>query len=705
MLKLLTVYLSISGLIYMQMAPAYAQRKDYDSKEEESKGGDKGKEQAQKDLDDLAKKKKEEDAKKKKEGSSIDKETDDTKVTEASEDTASIVMTVLFLLVIMITAPLWVISCPKPDTGIHAIAGVIAIVLEGVFWGLYEKGSKTALEIYEKDAKEGYDIQLNSMKTAMEITQKAKTWMTAKFGVQIAIAVIIGIAMAVVLIMSIIQSVRSLGVETPIAQNCATSYNDSPFKSFDASKLYTSRGEPFDWAMSKYENFSRFSNSNDLGELAFVNDEMERVSRGEINSAPFSDYDILKNDKEINSVVAENQPIFSQFKTLMNDVGLIALAHAATPTDEADASTETGDKSLNAADIGSKLAAIGVVVPSLIAAIVLKVSTTWTFTAFNGWIRAGFYAAEIVFVSVVASFSKKTADELGRRADAYQDLYEQLTNIMANQPGKDGKTQAPMPPQQIYKNAGNAAVAEMDGKCFTGSGTGEATPDPSCGCKASKSCKKTNMPKMNFPDFKTPSVLASSAKLAGDMGDQMYSGDMRGASLSAQGLGRNAVAVKKMNDRLMALANSKMAEFGKPPIDFDKNKNDMISKFKNAASSTWGSLSDAQQKEAIQAVMGGAASEKKEETEVASVGPSGGKGGAGSGAGAKKKGIFDFVGGEDEKAKLQAGAEKEKEAKGLDEYEDSTKQITEGGDKNLFKIIEIRYMKSAYPVFFESKDK
>ena len=213
------------------------------------------------------------------------------------------------------------------------------------------------------------------------------------------------------------------------------------------------------------------------------------------------------------------------------------------------------------------------------------------------------------------------------------------------------------------------------------------------------------MPKMNFPDFKTPSVLASSAKLAGDMGDQMYSGDMRGASLSAQGLGRNAVAVKKMNDRLMALANSKMAEFGKPPIDFDKNKNDMISKFKNAASSTWGSLSDAQQKEAIQAVMGGAASEKKEETEVASVGPSGGKGGAGSGAGAKKKGIFDFVGGEDEKAKLQAGAEKEKEAKGLDEYEDSTKQITEGGDKNLFKIIEIRYMKSAYPVFFESKDK
>jgi hypothetical protein len=704
MLKLLTVYLSISGLIYLQMAPAYAQRKDYDpneAKKEEEKGKSEGQKKTEKELEDLAKEKE----------TSISSETDDNKVKESSEDTASIVMTVLFLLVIMISAPMWLIWCPKPDTGIHAIAGVITIVLEGVFWGLYEKGSKTALEIYERDAKTGYDIQLNSMKTAMEITQKAKTWMTAKFGVQIAIAVLIGVAMAVVLILSILQSVRSLGVETPIAQNCATSYNDSPFKSFDASRLYTSRGQPFERAMSKYEMLSRFSNCNDIGELAFVNDEMERVSRGEINSAPFTDYDILKNDKEMNSVITENQNIFSQFKTIIDDVGLMALAHAATstdaatPTDEASASTETGDKTLNSADIGSKLAAIGVAVPAIIAAIVLKVQTTFTWTAWNGWIRAGFYAAEIVFISVVASFSKRTADELGRRADAYQKLYEQLTNIMANQAAKGGNTPTPMPPQQIYKNAGNAAVAEMDGKCFTGSGTGEATPDPSCGCKASKSCKKTNMPKMQFPDFKTPSVLASSARLAGDMGDQMYSGDMRGASLSAQGLGRNAVAVKKMNDRLMALANSKMAEFGKPPIDFDKNKNDMISKFKNAASSTWGGLSAAQQKEATQAVMGGgASSEKKEETEVASVGPTGGKGGSGSGAaGGKKKGIFDFVGGEDVKAKLQEGKEKEKEGKGLDEYEDSTKQITEGGDKNIFKIIEIRYMKSAYPVFFESK--
>ncbi len=691
-MKILTIYLSIMSLLYLQLSPAYAQ-KDYTGGKEKAEG----KEKLAKDLEDLKKETKSA-------STTLGGETDDNKVTEASEDTASIVMTTLFLLVIMIAAPMWLIWCPKPDTGIHAVAGVIAIVLEGVFWGLYEKGSTKALEIYEADAKTGYSAQIDSMKTAMEITLKAKTWMDAKFGVQVAIAVLIGVAMAVVLIMSIIQTVRSLGVEAPIAQNCATSYNDSPFKKFDASKLYSMQTKPFNMSLGRDETIKRFSNCDNIGELAFVNEEISRISSGEIQSSKISDYEIIKKDKELNTLVETNKFLFKEFKEALKNLTLLSAAHAATTTDEAESSTPTekGDKTLNSADIGPKLAAIGVAVPAIIGAIVMKVQTTLTWTAWNGWIRAGFYAAEIILVGVVASFSKKTADELGRRADAYKKLYEQLTTIMANQPTSGGAQITPLPPNIIAANAKSEAIGEMNGKCFTDGPGGGASADPSCSCKASKSCKKTNLPKMKFPNFKTPGILATSSRLAEDMGNKMFSGDMAGASISGQSLGRNAVAVKKMNEQLMALANKKLADFGKPPIDFQRNQSDMLGKIKNAAQSTWAGLSPAERDEATKAVMGGGTTKEKETTEVASAAPTEKTGT--SSVGGKKKSIFDLI--DDDKDKVAKGAEKkeEGEGKGLEAYEDSTKQIQDDGKASIFKIIEIRYMKSAYPVFFEKKE-
>jgi hypothetical protein len=131
----------------------------------------------------------------------------------------------------------------------------------------------------------------------------------------------------------------------------------------------------------------------------------------------------------------------------------------------------------------------------------------------------------------------------------------------------------------------------------------------------------------------------------------------------------------------------------------------MLNKIKSAAQSTWAGLSPAQQAETIKAVMGGGDSSKeKETTEVAAVSPTG-KSGAGAGAGGSKKSIFDLIGDDEkEKAGKDAAKKEEAEGKGLDAYEDSTKQIQDDGKATLFKIIEIRYMKSAYPVFFEKRD-
>lgn len=640
-------------------------------------------------------------------------------VTEYTNDDASIAVTFIIVIIMMITAPIFVAGCPKIDTGLHLIGAIMMVVLEGVFWGMYEQGSTKALEILEQKKGE-YNAQLDSFKVAMEITQKAKTWMDAKFYTQVSIAVIIGLAMAIVLIMSIVQTVRSLGVEAPIAQSCKASAGSVPDKR-NPIELYTEARKSFNFPLPIDESIKRLKNADDLGQVTFINEEIEQFNAGAIKSQSIDDYKIITKDKEFNGIIEQTKGFASNFGSLAEafliqnskrgSSKFAALAKQLLVQDaaaEATASTETGEKGWSDKEMGTKLAgmgigaAVGVIVPIALAV----TGAMKALKEINGWTRAAIYAVEVIFIGVLASFSKKTADELGARADKYKALYEQIATIMANPSARPPNTPAPIPSQVIMSNAKGDAMAELNGKCFTDGPNGGASADPSCGCKASKTCKSTKMKPMTFGGFKTPDALTNGTRLAETMSNQVYSGNMSGAMVSAQSLGRNAVAVKKMNESLMALANKKLAEYGRPTQDFSKMTNDYKNQAMKQMSQGLAGLSASDRNAAVGAILGrGGAETKKEAGEtVASAAPtSGGK--SGSSVGGKKKSIFDLIDSGDEKGKGgKTGKEDEGKEKGLEEYEDSSKQITEDGQKSLFKIIEIRYMKTAYPLFFEKKD-
>lgn len=646
-------------------------------------------------------------------------------VTEYTDDDASIAVTFIIVLIMMITAPIFVAGCPKIDTGLHLIGAIIMVVLEGVFWGMYEQGSNKALEIVEKSKGE-YNAQLASFQAAMEITLKAKTWMDAKFGVQVAVAVIVGLAMAIVLIRSIIDTVKSLGVEAATAQSCKASVGSIPGKT-NLMEIYTESRKSFNFPLPIDESIKRLKNADDLGQITFINEEIDQFNAGAIKSQSIDDYQVITKDKELSGIIEQTKSFASdfgsiaesfliknakmgssKFSSLIKDILIQNASAAATTTDAPEDATQTSSGGgWSDKEMGTKLAgmgigaAVGVIVPIALAV----TGAMKALKEINGWTRAAIYAVEVIFIGVLASFSKKTADELGRRADKYKALYDQISTIMANPSSRPPGTSAPVPSQIITGNAQSQAVAELNGKCFTEGPNGGASADPSCGCKASKTCKTTKMKSMKFEGFKTPDALSTGTRLAEQMSNQVYSGNMSGAMVSAQGLGRNAVAVKKMNENLMALANKKLAEYGKPTQDFSKMTNDYKNQAMKQMSQGLSGLSASDRNAAIGAILGrGGVEPKKEDGEtVASVAPtSGGKSGT---VGGGKKSIFDLVG-DDEKDKADKDASKKEEeaGKGLEAYEDSSKQITEDGQKSIFKIIEIRYMKSAYPIFFEKKD-
>lgn len=645
-------------------------------------------------------------------------------VKEYTDDDASIAVTFIIVIMMMITGPIFVAGCPKIDTVMYLIAAILMVVLEGVFWGMYEQGSKKAIEVLESK-KNDYSVQLDSFKSAMEITQKAQTWMTGKFGAQVAIAVIVGIAMAIVLIRSIIDTVKSLGVEAATAQSCKASVGSVPNK-LTPMELYTESRKSFNFPLPLDESIKRLKNAEDLGQATFINEEIDQFNNGAIKSQSINDYQIIAKDKELSGIVEQTKGLADDFRSIAESF-LIPSAHAgpskfasiikeiliqnaaaaASPSDEAEVSTQTGDKGWSDKEMGSKLAAIGVgAAVGVIVPIALAVTKAMqALMEINGWTRAAIYGVVVVFLGVLASFSKKTADQLQDRADAYKALYDKIATIMQNPAARPQGTPAPIPGSNILASAKGEAMQELNGQCFTDGPNGGASADPSCGCKASKTCKSTKMKPMTFSGFKTPDALASTSRMAETMANQVYGGNMTGAMVSAQGIGRNAVAVKKMNENLMALANSKLAQYGKPTMDFGKMTNGYKNQAMKTMSQGMASLSSADRNAAIGAILG-AGSGKKEEKESAGPVASTGSGKSGTVAGGKKKSIFDLIGSEDEKDKEAKGAAKkeEGEGKGLEAYEDSTKQIQDDGKASIFKIIEMRYMKSAYPVFFEKKD-
>ncbi|RLA62939.1 MAG: hypothetical protein DRQ89_08175 [Epsilonproteobacteria bacterium] len=670
-MKSFTILLSVFCLLHMQLPQAYAEGPSFSEAQEDANSNvEKYSDQATVDTD---------------EGKTAIEKDDDFQ--EYNENTKQIVLQTLTLLMIAIASPIFAISCPKaPDVWINAIAGILLIVMEGILWGSYQRAGTKELKILEGSTDE-YTTQLDSMAVAMEQTLKAKSWMDIRFGMIVGSTVLVGVAIAIVLIMAIIEVVRSWGAETPKAASCFA-YNNS----LNGPKQLYAQNPTIDWPISVGDLADRFETAGNLGDAAFINKEIEGLQRGETRSPSIKDYELVKNMEDFTEIIEGTDGIMKQMVAQLRKVG--------------DAVIPPAYASMNAKDVAPKLSAIGIGVSAgIIKGIMVGVKGAFQATKINGWIRAAFYGVELGLMTWFSVESNKTRKEYDRRAKAYEDLHNQLTKLLENRPGFDPNVRSGIrPPMVIRQDAESSAFSAADNQCTTG-GTGTYAADSSCSCRETDTCKKVKMPETNFAGFSTPGVVSGSASMGESMSNQLFGGNLKGAMASANSLGRNAAKIRAVNSKLRDLANKKMVEFGKKPMAFDTMTSNMGSKLSKGVSDGFNSLSSADQNSLMAAMTTrtpAAAKEKEEKAGELKVAATR----SGKATTAKKKSIFDFLGGDDKddadeykRKKLAAG--KDLEEKGLEAYEDSSKQVSERTGTSIFKIIEIRYMKTAYPIFFK----
>ena len=220
------------------------------------------------------------------------------------------------------------------------------------------------------------------------------------------------------------------------------------------------------------------------------------------------------------------------------------------------------------------------------------------------------------------------------------------------------------------------------------------------------------MPTINFEGFKTPNTLKNLVNTNGQITDEFYKGNVQGANMLAEANNnKNAARLKKLNKSVQKTLNSALKKSGKKPIDFDKeiadNRTALFSSVQDKLSSMPGNISNSLSTQ----------DKTKEEAEDKSVRGSGGsvqiKSPASTRSRAKaKKGKkggdfkfdFDLDDEEEEKTKgMGHSSDSAKRDKELDQYETTQDDISQRSETSLFKIIETRYLKTAYPIFFEEE--
>ena len=245
-----------------------------------------------------------------------------------------------------------------------------------------------------------------------------------------------------------------------------------------------------------------------------------------------------------------------------------------------------------------------------------------------------------------------------------------------------------------YKNG-----KEESDLCLQETGDGSIVPISCDRCNETNTCKTSSVPDdINFPQVGAPESLSESAASMQSMEDAAYSGDLQAAEIAANALGQNATNIKELRAKIEEKINTKRVKDKKKPLDFGGMKAKMTRDIQKLAHQNLAALPSKYSNFKDLIDLGGAAKIDKDKK-----------------LGASKAG---------KDANKKAGNEKEKDPlAGMNfEIEDDKKEnfglkrgesyaynknaqddILKDKNTNIFEVISVRYLKTAYPVFLEQE--
>lgn len=636
----------------------------------------------------------------------IDKQSDAAKGGEIAMSTILMFATVLM-------APFFVMSCPTKPSALIFVGGALFFVGQEIYnWSTYKSASNRVMEIYDKS--EDADKQLESLQAAGTQTLEAANKAALKGNFAMSIAITWGVASAVAFIEGAIGAVMAaMGKVDEIGPCKGTP--PVAFNNIESEKYFISDNFIGPHIVNKSPSLKEILNTlnkgrNDLESYVLLK-EQNSFHRGGIKSMSLNEYeDIKKADLLSFEKTNHITKISKTFSSIMDS--LIPSAVAQDEEEEKEENIDTNDpqnKKAMASGIsfgltGATLAIIFAKVPAIKA----KLMGAYI----NPFIRGAVFAAFAGFAGGATALIKDGAAKLERQANQYFNLANQLTQANSQITLTTGINQQANSPLVKPMSSSAAAVA-LSGQCFTG-GRGKVRTDPSCSCKASKSCKKSGMPKINFEGFKTPNTLKNLVNTNGQITDQFYKGNLEGANMLAEANNnKNAARLKKLNKSIQGSVNGLLKKAGKKPYDFDKEIGDQKTSLASTFREGYGSLSGGMKDKLFSFDKDKSLKDRKEPEVKRGSGASGALKTTSSPSRARskkeKKGgdfKFDFDLDDEDEEKAKGMGHKDAEAKmdkELDQYETTQDDISQRSETNLFKIIETRYLKTAYPIFFEEE--
>tara|TARA_R110000868_G_scaffold180754_2_gene421422 strand:- start:3218 stop:5017 length:1800 start_codon:yes stop_codon:yes gene_type:complete len=331
----------------------------------------------------------------------------------------------------------------------------------------------------------------------------------------------------------------------------------------------------------------------------------------------------------------------------------------------------------------------------------------------NGFVRAaifGVFAGFAMAAKAEVNKAKKKAEENAAVYASLRDRLIQALNSASQFAGMSGVKGAArtLPRYQAIRDEMNSLSGGAI--CMIGK-LGEQRIDEKCLCAKNNTCSKAEFSSVGLTNQGLPSSFASGIdNLAGGV-NSMFAGNTAAADSSFGNLAQGAAALRKLNKQMVEKANAVLAK-SKTPTSMEKLESQMESELRKRAPGMLNSLSNDAKALALGTGLSGtgvAASDLEKAKDgdlkdvLASISSK-----AAAPIGQKGVGEFKFdfpTESEEASADTVQLAQMEQEKAAMGDFKEEGGDISSRPFENIFKIITVRYFKSAYPRIFEEDKK
>lgn len=599
--------------------------------------------------------------------------------------TGSFIVQALMMFVIVVPAPAILANCSGVlDVWIYGATALYYIAMEVINYGKYKKGSEQEMSIYANKDK---DEQIEAMNAAYEETKQAAEAAHKKAG--FALHAGIGFTLAAVVLMVMIAlkyTSMDFSLSTLMCLITVDGSKKSPTENFFAfnqmeyQAQIDSESDPLLSYISEEKSCSE--DSVKLKEEAYYAEEIY-VKASKTN----------KEFEEIKSLAAKFNPDFDKMikdvekhKTHQSKLQKV-LDYFVSPA-QADAGFLSG--------LG--LGAVGLAAYFIFD----KSFGVWLRNLmWDAWPRVAAYGIMAGLAYILHGMVKSSAKKLDERAEQYKNLAEQMqmqmNGFQIESGGGFSNINRGQGPESSIDDT--EKTTKTDG-CFTGK-PGQLKQDPNCLCKKANNCKQMEMPKVSFSGMSTPGIISEPMSMFKKSGNNLYSGNLAGAQTSAAGLGQYAGKLGKFRRKIMGNVQKTLKDNGKPLVPIGKLQSKAAIAFRKAFDDGLSKLPDDLKNDLMKL---DTPIEDKSVTnkEMASAKPAPAAKPASPNQKSNKDGFmgFDFA---DDESSDEAVVDPDAIAANMTEDEGFGGDITDRPDEDIFKIINTRYLKSAYPIFFEEE--